>query len=45
MRFYDPPVFGRIEKDEYLLDFRTIRADEIESIAQALKSSFEQIRD
>lgn len=39
MRFYDPPVFGRIEKDEFLLDFRTIRSDEIEIIAQALKNS------
>jgi L-seryl-tRNA(Ser) seleniumtransferase len=39
IRFYDPPVFGRIEKDEFLLDFRTIRADEIEIITQALKHS------
>jgi L-seryl-tRNA(Ser) seleniumtransferase len=39
MRFYDPPVFGRIEKEEFLLDFRTIRSDEIELIAQALKNS------
>lgn len=38
MRFYDPPIFGRIEKDEYLLDFRTIRSDEIEIITNALKS-------
>ncbi len=38
MRFYYPPIFGRIEKDEYLLDFRTIRSDEIEIIADALKS-------
>jgi L-seryl-tRNA(Ser) seleniumtransferase len=41
MRFYDPPVFGRIEKDEFLLDFRTIRSDEIEIIAQALKNSLD----
>ncbi|MDH5186125.1 MAG: L-seryl-tRNA(Sec) selenium transferase [candidate division WOR-3 bacterium] len=39
MRLYDPPVFGRIENDEYLLDFRTIRSDEIATIANALKSS------
>lgn len=39
MRYYDPPVFGRIEKEEFLLDFRTIRSDEIELIAQALKNS------
>lgn len=42
MRYYDPPIFGRIEKEEYLLDFRTIRADEIGIIAQALKSAFSQ---
>uniref|UniRef100_A0A7C6EDZ2 L-seryl-tRNA(Sec) selenium transferase n=1 Tax=candidate division WOR-3 bacterium TaxID=2052148 RepID=A0A7C6EDZ2_UNCW3 len=40
LRYYDPPIFGRIEKDEYLLDFRTIRSDEIAIIAQALKTIF-----
>ncbi|MEO0070476.1 MAG: L-seryl-tRNA(Sec) selenium transferase [candidate division WOR-3 bacterium] len=40
MRFYRPPVFGRIEKGEYLLDFRTIRSDEIPIVAEALISAF-----
>jgi|UniRef100_A0A7V3PTC3 L-seryl-tRNA(Ser) seleniumtransferase len=39
MRFFKPPVFGRVEKDEFLLDFRTIRADEIAIVAQALVSA------
>jgi L-seryl-tRNA(Ser) seleniumtransferase len=38
LRSYDTPIFGRIEKDEYLLDFRTIRSDEIEIITNALES-------
>jgi len=33
-----PPVFGRIERGEYILDFRTIRRDEIPTIAAALLS-------
>jgi len=36
MRIFRPPVFGRVEKGEFLLDFRTIRDDEIEIVAQAL---------
>lgn len=36
MRTNRPPVFGRVEHDEYVLDFRTIRRDEIPIIAQAL---------
>ncbi len=39
MRLSRPPVFGRIEHDEYVLDFRTIRKDEIPLIAQALLSA------
>jgi len=31
-------VFGRIERGEYILDFRTIRRDEIPTIAAALLS-------
>jgi L-seryl-tRNA(Ser) seleniumtransferase len=38
MRRCQPPVFGRVERGEYLLDFRTIRADEIPTIAQALQT-------
>ena len=40
MRLYRPPVFGRVEHDEYALDFRTIRRDEIPTIAAALLASF-----
>lgn len=40
MRLFRPPVFGRVEKDEYLLDFRTIRKDEISTVAQALIAAF-----
>ncbi|MBM3315019.1 L-seryl-tRNA(Sec) selenium transferase [candidate division WOR-3 bacterium] len=36
MRQYRPPVFGRVEHDEYLLDFRTIRRDEVPIVAEAL---------
>lgn len=39
MRRHRPAVFGRVERGEYLLDFRTIREDEIPLIAQALLSS------
>jgi len=40
MRLNRPPVFGRVEKGEYILDFRTIRRDEITIIAAALVSAF-----
>jgi len=36
MRRSRPPVFGRVENDEYLLDFRTIRADETPLVTTAL---------
>jgi L-seryl-tRNA(Ser) seleniumtransferase len=42
MRLSRPPVFGRVEKGEYLLDFRTLRRDEIPAIAAALLSAFQQ---
>jgi len=35
-----PGVFGRVEKGEYLLDFRTLRSDEIPIIASALLAAF-----
>ena len=41
MRLNRPPVFGRVEKGEYLLDFRTIRRDEIPIIAAALLAAFQ----
>jgi hypothetical protein len=34
-------MFGRVEKGEYLLDFRTLRRDEIPIIADALLSVFQ----
>ena len=40
MRLYRPPVFGRVEHGEYVLDFRTIRRDEIPIIADALLAGF-----
>ncbi len=40
MRLNRPPVFGRVEHGEYLLDFRTLRRDEIPIIAAALLSAF-----
>jgi L-seryl-tRNA(Ser) seleniumtransferase len=41
MRLNRPPVFGRVEKGEYVLDFRTIRRDEIPIIAAALLAAFQ----
>ncbi len=40
MRLYRPPVFGRVEHNEYLLDFRTIRTDEVKIVAAALLNAF-----
>ena len=42
MRLNRPPVFGRVERGEYVLDFRTIRRDEVPIIAAALLSTFQQ---
>lgn len=36
MRLLSPPVFGRIEDDEYRLDFRTLSRAEIPELARAL---------
>jgi L-seryl-tRNA(Ser) seleniumtransferase len=41
MRLNRPPVFGRVEKGEYVLDFRTLRRDEIPIIAAALLAAFQ----
>ena len=41
MRLNRPPVFGRVERGEYLLDFRTLRRDEIPIIAAALLAAFQ----
>jgi len=37
MRMQRPAVFGRVERGEYLLDFRTIRRDELLLIASAFE--------
>ncbi len=42
MRLNRPPVFGRVEKGVYVLDFRTLRRDEIPVIAAALLVAFQQ---
>jgi L-seryl-tRNA(Ser) seleniumtransferase len=36
LRLVEPPVFTRIERDAVVLDFRTIRNDEVAIVAQAL---------
>ncbi|MBN2538182.1 L-seryl-tRNA(Sec) selenium transferase, partial [candidate division WOR-3 bacterium] len=36
MRLHRPPVFGRVENDEFLLDFRTLDKTDIPIVAQAL---------
>jgi L-seryl-tRNA(Ser) seleniumtransferase len=41
MRLHRPPVFGRVEHDEYVLDFRTLRPDEIPTIAAALLAALQ----
>jgi L-seryl-tRNA(Ser) seleniumtransferase len=41
LRQCDPPVFGRVADDALLLDFRTIREDEIDFVAQALRTALQ----
>ncbi len=36
LRFYQPPVFARVDRGELLLDFRTIRSDEVPIVTDAL---------
>jgi L-seryl-tRNA(Ser) seleniumtransferase len=36
-----PAIIGRISKDEYMLDFRTIHEDEISELAQEIRQRFE----
>lgn len=36
LRFYSIPVFARVANDELLLDFRTIRSDEVSIVGDAL---------
>lgn len=37
LRDYDPPIISRVEKDQVLLDVRTIQDRELKTIAQAIK--------
>ena len=37
LRSYDPPIIARLEKDNVLLDMRTIQEKELETVAQAIK--------
>ncbi len=39
LRLYQPPIFGRIEKDSLLFDFRTVLAGEEKIIARALNDT------
>lgn len=38
LRLNDPPVIARVEKDRLMLDVRTIRENEFQIVAQAVKS-------
>jgi len=37
LRDYDPPIISRVEKDQVLLDVRTIQDPELKTIAQAIR--------
>jgi L-seryl-tRNA(Ser) seleniumtransferase len=37
LREYDPPILSRVEKDQVLLDVRTIQDPELKTIAQAIR--------
>ena len=37
LRSYDPPIIARLEKDNVLLDVRTIQEKELKAVAQAIK--------
>ena len=41
LRMSNPPIFGRIKDDKFLLDLRTIRKDEFRWIAEALQKILE----
>ena len=38
LRSYDPPVIARLEKENVLLDVRTIQDKELGIVAQAIQS-------
>ena len=37
LRSYNPPIITRLEKDQVLLDVRTIQTKELEIVAEAIK--------
>ena len=37
LSFYNPPIIARLEKDQVLLDARTIQEKEIKIVAEAIK--------
>ncbi len=40
LRLCNPPIFGRVHEDRYLLNLRTIREDEVKFILQAFEKVF-----
>jgi L-seryl-tRNA(Ser) seleniumtransferase len=38
LRGYDPPIIARVEKDQVLLDIRTVQASELRTVAGAIKA-------
>jgi L-seryl-tRNA(Ser) seleniumtransferase len=38
LRSYDPPVIGRLERDRFILDVRTIQDHELPVVARAVKT-------
>jgi L-seryl-tRNA(Ser) seleniumtransferase len=45
MRKNDPPIIGRIEKDQFLMDMRTVQTDELPKIAHALLTCIKGVDD
>jgi seryl-tRNA(Sec) selenium transferase len=37
LRDCDPPIIARVEKDEVLLDVRTIQESELKTVAEAIR--------
>ena len=38
LRSYDPPIIGRVEKEQVLLDVRTIQDKELKTVAEAVRT-------
>jgi L-seryl-tRNA(Ser) seleniumtransferase len=37
LRAYDPPIISRVEKDQVLLDVRTLQDSELKTVAGAIR--------